>query len=119
MTATDRVWLERRRRQTAQRGVDDTLVRQLVGYAARFADVCGHDLDAYDVLNALDDTGLCFIRDGEGFAADARRWAVMVIAADPLDQEPPIDTHWDQQQEDRDAAALRKQRHRRGDADDQ
>jgi hypothetical protein len=113
MTATDRpAWLNRRRRSTAQRDIDDVLIRQVVGYASRFADAAGHRLDAYDVLEALDDTGLMLIRDGEGFAADARRWAVMVIAQDPLDLEPAVDSHFDREQEDRDAAGLRGRRHR-------
>jgi hypothetical protein len=88
------------------------LVRQLVGYATRFADACGNDMDAYDVLAALDDTGLCFIRDGEGFAGDARRWAVMVIAADPLDQEPAVESHWDEERQGREEADDRGHRHR-------
>jgi hypothetical protein len=111
--------LEQRRRDWRERhgpvgmsGADPALVRQLAGYARRFADVAGRDLTAADVLAALNDTGLAFIRDAEGFAADAHRWAVFVIAADPLDQEPAIDTRWDREQEDREAAAMRRTRRR-------
>ena len=66
MTETDRPWHERRRRSIEQRGVDELLVRQLAGYAARFADAAGHDLHPADVLAALNDTGLCLIHDAEG-----------------------------------------------------
>lgn len=95
--------------------VDDTLIRQLAGYATRFADVCGHELTAVDVLAALNDTGLCFVRDGEGFSADAHRWAVFVIAADPLDLDTAadgIDSHWDREREGREDALLRGRRTR-------
>jgi hypothetical protein len=60
----------------------------------------------------LDDTGLCFIRDGEGFAGDARRWAVMVIAADPLDHDPAIESHWDEERQGREEADDRGHRRR-------
>lgn len=108
---TDRAgWRDRHRRSAWQRGADDTLVRQLVGDADRLADVLGNRVDVYDVLDALADTGLVLVRDGEGYAGDARRWGVFLLAADPLDVEPPVDSHWDREQEDRDAANLRKRR---------
>jgi hypothetical protein len=103
-------WRDRHRRALAD--FDATLVRQQVGQAQRFVDVAGHQLDVYDVLDALADTGLCLIHDSEGVAGDARRWAVMVIAQDPLDQEPPVETRWDREAEDRDAANLRHTRRR-------
>jgi hypothetical protein len=102
-------WLERHRRAPA---VDPTVVREQYGLAARFVDVAGHTLDVYDVLEALRDTGVMLVRDEEGVAGDAARWAVMLVAADPLDVEPPVDTRWDREAEDRDAANLRPTRRR-------
>lgn len=100
-------WHDRRRRG-GRPVVDELLVRQLAGYATRFADECGHELTAVDVLAALNDTGLCFIQDGEGSAAHAHRWAVLLIAQDPLDQEPAIESHWDREAEGRERAAERR-----------
>jgi hypothetical protein len=110
-------WADRRERSAHQRGADADLVRQLAGHASRFADVCGHDLDVYDVLAALDDTGLLLIRDGEGFAGDARRWAVLVIAADPLDVDPAVDSHFDRERDGREEADQRRRRSDRPDSE--
>jgi hypothetical protein len=105
---------ERDRRWEKERSDREPAIRQLCGHARNLADHLGRPITGADVLAALDDTGLALIRDGEGLVGDAcRSGAVFLVIADPLDQEPAIDSHWDVEAEGREAAAERRKRHNR------
>lgn len=89
----------------------EPVIRQLVGHARCLADAMGNPITATDVLKGLADTGLYLIRDAEGLGQDAARWGAFLIAADPLDVEPEVESHWDVEAFDREQAAMRP-RHR-------